>query len=148
MGSTTSIKETNIGASLIGKTCDDCSKIITQKDALENNNWQVEFDTSNDVKLEDNKIKGYGYNLTIWIRNAYHENCHDAEEYLKEEKEKKAQEKQKTPYYATGSYSKSSDGSFQLKEKKSGLYGIDLVMDRVLEAQKNHVERMKAKEQE
>ena len=95
MGSTTSIKETNIGASLIGKTCDDCSKIITQKDALENNNWQVEFDTSNDVKLEDNKIKGYGYNLTIWIRNAYHEDCDEAEENKEVEGVKEKTEWQK-----------------------------------------------------
>jgi hypothetical protein len=29
--------------------------------------------------LVDNEIKGYGYNLTIWIRNAYHEDCGDAE---------------------------------------------------------------------
>jgi hypothetical protein len=47
---------------------------------LDYKNWEVQFDTSNDVKLEDNKVKGYGYNLTIWIHNAYHTSCEDREE--------------------------------------------------------------------
>jgi hypothetical protein len=89
MGTTNDYKETNIGQGLIGKECDRCHKTITEKDVCENNNWDIQFDTSNDVLIEDNKIKGYGYNLTIWIRNAYHEDCDDAEENNKEVEEVK-----------------------------------------------------------
>jgi len=60
MGTTDEIKETNIGQALIGKTCEQCNKTFTNKDICDYNNWEVQFDTSNDVKLEDNEIKGYG----------------------------------------------------------------------------------------
>jgi hypothetical protein len=88
MGATNEIKETNIGQALIGKTCERCDKNFTRKDICEDNNWAVDFDTSNDVELVDNEIKGYGYNLTIWIRNAYHEDCDDAKFAGVEDKEK------------------------------------------------------------
>lgn len=86
MGATNKIEETNIGHQLIGKECSQCNKKFSNKDILNYNNWEVDFDTSNDVQLEDNKIKGYGWNLTIWIRNAYHNSCEDAEEDDKKEK--------------------------------------------------------------
>lgn len=80
MGTTNKIKETNIGHALIGKNCSQCNKKFTDKDILENKNWMIDFDTSNDVKLEDNQIKGYGYNLTIWLRDVYHEDCDEVKE--------------------------------------------------------------------
>ena len=121
MGATNQIKETNIGHALIGKKCSQCNREFVDKEILTDNNWGIDFDTSNDVILEDNKIKGYGYNLTIWIRNVYHENCDDTKEL------KKVEEKKKEPTHcATGRYGKKVDGSFELKEKKRGLYGIDL----------------------
>ena len=86
MGSTQDIKETNIGQGLINKTCGQCNKKFTEKDVCQDNNWEVEFDTSNDVELTENKVKGYGYNLTIWIRNIYHSYCDDAELAEKSEK--------------------------------------------------------------
>ena len=92
MGTTDKIKSTNIGHALIGKECEGCNKTFTNKDILENNNWEIQFDTSNDVKLEENKVKGYGYNLTIWIRNAYHERCDDRkEDEVSEEKKEKTE---------------------------------------------------------
>ena len=90
MGTTNEIKSTNIGQSLIGKTCQGCEKKFTEKDICENNNWEIEFDTSNDVNLVDNE-KG-GYNLTIWIRNAYHEYCDEAEASTEKEKKTAWQE--------------------------------------------------------
>lgn len=78
MGTTNEIKSTNIGQALIGKTCQGCEKKFAEKDIYEDNNWEIQFDTSNDVNLVDNE-KG-GYNLTIWIRNVYHSDCYQAEE--------------------------------------------------------------------
>ena len=89
MGTTNEYKSTNIGQALINRECEKCNKKITKKDTCESNNWQVEFDTSNDVILEDNEIKGYGWNLTIWIRHAYHEDCDQAEEDNREKEEVK-----------------------------------------------------------
>jgi hypothetical protein len=86
MGTTNEIKETNIGQGLINKTCENCHKKITEKDVCENNNWDIQFDTSNKVKIEDNLVEGY--NLTIWIRNIYHEDCDEAEEKEKTEWQK------------------------------------------------------------
>lgn len=125
MGTTSEIKETNIGSGLIGKTCSRCDKKFTEKDICEDSNWEVQFDTSNDVKLEENKVKGYGYNLTIWIRNAYHEFCDEAEEVIEEEKQK-------------------AELAYNEKLKKTGFSGeaIDVVMSGLEEAQRKHVERM------
>lgn len=118
MGATTEIKETNIGQALINKECDRCNEKITEKDICEDNNWGVDFDTSNGVKIEDNQIKGYGYNITIWLRNVYHEDCDGAEEAIKEEKKEPS-------------------------ENKGGLYGINIVMENLMESQRRHVEKMK-----
>jgi len=83
MGTTDKIKETSIWQALINKECERCNKKITEKDVYEDNNWEVQFDTSNEVKIEDNQIKGYGYNITIWLRSVYHEYCDTAEEVNK-----------------------------------------------------------------
>lgn len=111
MGTTNEIKETNIGHALIGKECEGCNKTFTNKDILENNNWEIQFDTSNNVKLEDNIVKGYGWNLTIWIRNTYHSSCEDREEDEEEP-----------------------------KEERRGLYGIKEVMESLQESQRRSIE--------
>lgn len=117
MGTTTEIKETNIGHALIGKTCQECNRTFTNKDILNYGNWAVEFDTSNDVKLEDNKVKNYGWNLTIWIRHAYHSSCDRIGEEDKKE---------------------------EVKEKV-GLYGINEVMEGLIESQRRAMELSKKK---
>ena len=124
MGTTNEYKSTNIGGGLIGKDCDRCKKKITEYDVRENNNWDIQFDTSNDVKVEENQIKGYGYNLTIWIRDVYHEDCDDAELVKKEQESKEKEEKKDPAHFETGRYGKNADGSFELKEKKTGDYGM------------------------
>ena len=118
MGTANNYKDTAIGASFIGKECQSCQKKFTEIDTCENNNWDLQFDTSNDVNLVENEKKGYGYNLTIWIRNIYHENCGEAEiENRKEE------------------------------VKKTGIHGeaIDAVMNSLESFQRKQVERMKNK---
>lgn len=101
MGKTNEIKETNIGQGLINKECSQCNKLFTERDICEDNNWGVDFDTSNDVIIEDNKIKGYGYNLTIWIRLIYHDDCDLAAEHNKKDEEKK-EPKEKTEWEKLG----------------------------------------------
>jgi len=95
MGTTNEYKSTNIGQGLIGKECDNCHKKITEYDVCENNNWDIQFDTTEPVQLVNNEKKGYGYDLTIWIRNVYHEYCDEAEESNKEVEEAKKTEWQK-----------------------------------------------------
>lgn len=99
MGTTNEIKGTNISLQLEGKKCPRCSKKFTEKD-LDNGNYEVWFDTTNDVKLiEMEKIEEKldrtqlakfndeywdllyypfgrsGYQFSIWIRSIEHEEC-------------------------------------------------------------------------
>lgn len=50
MGATNEIKGTNITQQLEDKQCPQCSQPFTQQD-LEERNFDVWFDTTNDVKL-------------------------------------------------------------------------------------------------
>ena len=84
MGATNLIKETNISLQLEGKECSQCSQKFTEKE-IDDKNYDIWFDTSNDVKLipveeltEDSYYKPFGrtgYELTIWIRSIEHEDC-------------------------------------------------------------------------
>ena len=84
MGATNKIKGTNISLQLEGKICPQCSQPFTEQD-LDNQNYDIWFDTSNDVRLtlmEDLKNDNYykpfgrtGYELTIWIRSIENEIC-------------------------------------------------------------------------
>ena len=84
MGATNQIKETNVSLQLEGKKCPQCSQKFTEQE-IDNKNYDIWFDTSNDVKLIPmSKVKtNYlytpfgktGYELTIWIRSIEHEDC-------------------------------------------------------------------------
>ena len=84
MGATNQIKGTNISLQLNDKNCPQCQQPFTEKD-LDNENYDIWFDTSNDVRLiamENLKNDSYykpfgrtGYELTIWIRSIEHEYC-------------------------------------------------------------------------
>ena len=50
MGTTTDIKETNISQRLVGKKCGNCDQLFTQEE-IDDKNYMLCFDTSNDVKL-------------------------------------------------------------------------------------------------
>ena len=99
MGATNGIKGTNISLQLEGKICPQCQQPFTQAD-LDNQNYDIWFDTTNDVKLiEMEKIREKtssleidkfndqywdllyypsgrtGYQFSIWIRSIEHEYC-------------------------------------------------------------------------
>lgn len=103
MGSTNQIKETNLSLQLAGKECPQCNQTFTQEE-INDGNYDVWFDTTNDVKLIEMKeiseklsplsLKGFndqwwnllyypfgrsGYQFSIWIRSIEHENCPDKE---------------------------------------------------------------------
>lgn len=117
MGATNNIKETNISLQLQGKKCSQCDQPFTAKD-IEERNWEVWFDTSNDVKLVEmeeiaskfdrSRLEQFndqyfnmlyypfgrsGYQFSIWIRSIDHEvgGCPDIRE-LREKYGKKQQE--------------------------------------------------------
>ena len=84
MGATNEIKGTNISLQLVDKECPNCSQKFTEQE-IDNRNFDLWFDTSNDVKLipmsevkNDNLYTPFGrtgYELTIWIRSIEHETC-------------------------------------------------------------------------
>lgn len=89
MGATNEIKGTNISLQLTDKKCSNCQQPFTKQE-LDDQNFDIWFDTTNDVDLkpmsEVEKSNLYfpsgrtGYQLTIWIRSIEHENCPDPEE--------------------------------------------------------------------
>ena len=90
MGATNEIKGTNISLQLEGKECPQCSQPFTEQD-LEDRNYDIWFDTSNDVDLKPmSEVKNSnlyfpsgrtGYELTIWIRSIEHEYCPKIKDY-------------------------------------------------------------------
>ena len=86
MGATNEIKGTNITLKLVGLVCPECEEKFTEQD-IANENFDLWFDTTNDVKLiamEDLKEHDYyfpagrkGYELTIWVRSIEHKDCPD-----------------------------------------------------------------------
>ena len=50
MGATNEIKGTNISLQLVDKECPNCSQKFTEQE-IEDRNFDIWFDTSNDVKL-------------------------------------------------------------------------------------------------
>ena len=76
MGATNEIKGTNISLKLPDLTCPHCSQKFTEQE-IDNRNFDIWFDTSNDVNLEPLEK---GYQLTIWIRSIEHEFCPPQEE--------------------------------------------------------------------
>ncbi len=85
MGATNQIKGTNITLKLREINCCNCSQKFTEED-IQEENFDLWFDTTNDVKLptmaEVVKEANYyfpnriaGYQLTIWIRSIEHQNC-------------------------------------------------------------------------
>ena len=91
MGATNKIQDTNIRITEL--TCPQCQQPFTEQDQADHN-WEVWFDTTNDVKLtpmaelkNDSYYKPFGrtgYELTIWIRSIEHEICpDDRQEILK-----------------------------------------------------------------
>ena len=84
MGATNNIKETNITLKLTDLACSECSQQFTQQE-IDKQNFNLWFDTTNDVKLiamKDLKKHDYyfptgrkGYQLTIWIRSIEHNDC-------------------------------------------------------------------------
>ena len=88
MGATNGIKGTNLSLQLEDKECPQCQQPFTQED-LDRENYEVWFDTTNDVRLipmekltEDAYYKPFGrtgYELTIWIRSIEHEICPETE---------------------------------------------------------------------
>ena len=89
MGATNQIKETNLSLQLDDKQCPQCQQPFTQAE-IDNQNYEVWFDTTNDVKLTpmaELKDDAYyypngrtGYELTIWIRSIEHEICPEIKE--------------------------------------------------------------------
>ena len=88
MGATNGIKGTNLSLQLEGKECPQCQQIFNQQE-IDKENYDIWFDTTNDVKLtpmEELKDDAYykpfgrtGYELTIWIRSIEHEDCPNIE---------------------------------------------------------------------
>jgi len=99
MGATNQIKGTNISLQLEGKICPQCEQPFTRTD-LEDNNYDIWFDTTNDVKLiemkeieskfDKSRLEQFndqywdllyypfgksGYQFSIWIRSIEHEYC-------------------------------------------------------------------------
>jgi len=84
MGATNEIKGTNITLKLADLNCSQCLQKFTEQE-ITNENFELWFDTSNDVKLialKDLKDDAYykpfgrkGYQLTIWIRSVEHQDC-------------------------------------------------------------------------
>lgn len=79
MGATDNIKETNITAKIEGKFCDrnKCRSLITSQD-IEEDNFAIFFDTSNDVELRP--LLGGWYQLGIAIRSLEHKYCPNKED--------------------------------------------------------------------
>ena len=87
MGATNNIKGTNISLQLAGKECSQCNQKFTEQE-IDDRNFDIWFDTTNDVKLIDLKditkeetknlyfpIRREGFMFTIWIRSIEHEDC-------------------------------------------------------------------------
>jgi len=84
MGASNDIRDSNITAKLVDLACDKCSQQFTKEDIKEQN-FDLYFDNSNDVKLipmKDLTEHDYyfptgrkGYQLTIWIRTIEHLDC-------------------------------------------------------------------------
>jgi len=84
MGATNNIKGTNITLKLAGLDCSQCLQKFTEQE-ISDRNFDLWFDTTNDVKLtalkdlqEDAYYKPFGrkgYELTIWIRSIEHQDC-------------------------------------------------------------------------
>ena len=99
MGATNNIKETNISLRIEGLTCPQCQQKFTKQE-IDESNFDLWFDTTNDVKLiEMKKIEDKmdrvklakfnneywdllyypfgrtGYQFSIWIRSIEHEIC-------------------------------------------------------------------------
>ena len=103
MGATKEIKGTNLSLQLRDKKCFRCSKKFTEKD-LDDGNYEVWFDTTNDVSLIPMEelakktaleslsteyfkrlyfpFKHDGYQFAIWIRSIEHEYCPTVEEEI------------------------------------------------------------------
>ena len=104
MGATNQIKETNISLQLEGKECPRCQEVFIKQE-IDAENYEVWFDTTNDVKLiEMKKIEDKmdrvklakfndeywdllyypfgrtGYQFSIWIRSIEHEDCPEIKE--------------------------------------------------------------------
>jgi len=88
MGATNEIKGTNISLQLEDKQCPQCQQVFTKQE-IDDRNFDIWFDTSNDVELKpisevkDNNLyfpsQRTGYYLSIWIRSIEHEYCPDTE---------------------------------------------------------------------
>ncbi len=88
MGATNEIKETNITLKLADLNCSWCLQKFTEQEIIDRN-FDLWFDTSNDVKLaalKDLTEHDYyqpfgrkGYQLTIWIRSIEHQDCPELE---------------------------------------------------------------------
>ena len=105
MGATNEIKETNISLQLTDKKCSQCQQKFT-KEEITDRNYDIWFDTTNDVKLvemeklskkfeREHGLRDFnenffnliyypfgktGYQFSIWIRSIEHENCPDRKE--------------------------------------------------------------------
>jgi len=87
MGATNEIKGTNLSLQLTGLTCPQCQQKFTPEEINERN-WDLWFDTTNDVKLIPmEKLHPYytpfgrtGHELTIWVRSIEHQACPAKEE--------------------------------------------------------------------
>lgn len=77
MGATNNLKETNITLKLVGLPCSNCSQNFTEQE-IEEENFELYFDTTNEVRLEDCYTQGgkrKGWILSIWIRTIEHLEC-------------------------------------------------------------------------
>ena len=71
MGATNDIKETNITLKLVDLACSECEEKFTEQE-IADENFNLWFDTSNDVNLE---TLTKGYYFSIWIRSIEHKDC-------------------------------------------------------------------------
>lgn len=71
MGATNEIRGTNITLKLADLNCSQCEEKFTEQEIAEEN-FNLWFDTSNDVELE--KLSK-GYCLSIWVKSIEHLDC-------------------------------------------------------------------------
>ena len=134
MGASNDIRDTNISQALIGKICRECEKPFSEKDICEEANWEIDWDCTDPCiiseKIDSENKPTEKYYATITVRGFYHKFC---DEHTEDEPTEKKSEIKTNSILGNG---------------RVGLYGIDIVMDNLRQAQLKHIERMKEKEEE
>lgn len=69
MGASPKIQDTNLN--ILKFQCSQCQQPFANKDK-ENDNWDLWWDTSNEVKIDEIWPNNKGFTLSIWVRDITH----------------------------------------------------------------------------